>query len=157
MHSHDVLKYGHRTFISALDDFPSGAVNRPGACGMWSVKDIVAHLASYELLLVDVLNAQLGETATPFLNQLFAQGEQFNDSQVEARQSHSFEQVFGEYNAAHAQVMALAAKIPAATFQQTGSLPWYGAEYDLDDYIAYSFYGHKREHSAQVAAFRDRL
>jgi hypothetical protein len=121
MHSHDVLKYGHRTFISALDDFPSGAVNRPGACGMWSVKDIVAHLASYELLLVDVLNAQLGETATPSLNQLFAQGEQFNDSQVEVRQSYSFEQVLGEYNAAYAQVMALAARIPAANFQQAAS------------------------------------
>jgi hypothetical protein len=157
MHSYDVLKYGHQTFISTIGEFPAGAVNRPGACGVWSVKDIVAHLASYELVLVDVLNSQLGGTATPYLDQLFAQGEQFNDSQVEARRSHTFEQVLGEYNDAHAQVMALAAQIPAEVFRQTGILPWYGAEYDLDDYIAYSFYGHKREHSAQVAAFRDSL
>jgi uncharacterized protein (TIGR03083 family) len=157
MHPHDVLKYGHTTLIATLDNFPPSAVNRPGACGVWSVKDIVAHLASYELMLVDVLHSHLGEAATPHLDQLFAQGDQFNDSQVEARQAHSFEQVLSEYNDAHAQVMALAAQLPATAFQQTGSLPWYGAEYDLDDFIVYSFYGHKREHSAQVAAFRDRL
>jgi hypothetical protein len=28
-------------------------------------------------------------------------------------------------------------------------------EYALDDYIVYAYYGHKREHSAQIAVFRD--
>jgi hypothetical protein len=27
----------------------------------------------------------------------------------------------------------------------------------LDDFIVYTYYGHKREHAAQIAAFRDRL
>ncbi len=26
----------------------------------------------------------------------------------------------------------------------------------LDDFLVYAYYGHKREHSAQIAAFRDR-
>ena len=29
--------------------------------------------------------------------------------------------------------------------------------YALDDVLVYMYYGHKREHSAQIAAFRDRL
>jgi len=29
--------------------------------------------------------------------------------------------------------------------------------YALDDVIVYMYYGHKREHNAQIAAFRDRL
>jgi proline iminopeptidase len=29
-------------------------------------------------------------------------------------------------------------------------------EYALDDFIVYNYYGHKREHSAQIAVFRDR-
>jgi hypothetical protein len=41
--------------------------------------------------------------------------------------------------------------------RQNGALPWYGAEYDLEDFIAYSFYGHKREHTAQINVFRDAL
>ncbi len=43
------------------------------------------------------------------------------------------------------------------TNKNSGPLPWYGPEYDLDDFIAYTFYGHKREHSAQIAAFADVL
>lgn len=52
--------------------------------------------------------------------------------------------------------MALVAQIPAETARLTGTLPWYGAEYALDDFVVYTFYGHKREHSAQIAVFRDR-
>jgi hypothetical protein len=65
--------------------------------------------------------------------------------------------VLAEYNDTHAQTMALARRIPAETYGQNGTLPWYGAEYDLDDFIVYSFYGHKREHSAQIAGFCDQL
>ncbi|HXV43743.1 MAG TPA: hypothetical protein VEC96_11830 [Anaerolineae bacterium] len=82
---------------------------------------------------------------------------QFNDSEVELRQDKTMGEVLAEYNDTCAQVMTLAARIPAETFRQAGTLPWYGPEYDLDDYIVYSFYGHKREHSGQIAVFRDRL
>jgi hypothetical protein len=36
-----------------------------------------------------------------------------------------------------------------------GLLAWYGAEYDLEDVVAYSQYGHKREHGAQVNVYKD--
>lgn len=36
-------------------------------------------------------------------------------------------------------------------------MPWYGDAYALDDLIVYMYYGHKREHNAQIAAFRDRF
>lgn len=52
------------------------------------------------------------------------------------------------------------ARIPATTLRQTGTLPfpWYGGmEYALDDVIAHLNYGHKREHCAYIAAFRDRF
>ena len=41
--------------------------------------------------------------------------------------------------------------------REPGTLPWYGPEYDLEDFIAYTFYGHKREHMAQVNVFLDTL
>ena len=56
MNSFDVLKYGQLTLLHELEEFPPEAVLRGGACGYWSVKDIIAHLASYEVILVDVLN-----------------------------------------------------------------------------------------------------
>jgi hypothetical protein len=84
-------------------------------------------------------------------------GGNFNDPEVAARKGKSVKEVLGEFNDTHAQVMSLAARIPVETFRQTGTLPWYGMEYALDDFIVYTQYGHKREHSAQIAAFRDHL
>jgi hypothetical protein len=54
-------------------------------------------------------------------------------------------------------VMSQIAQIPAEKLREAGTLPWYGMEYSLDDFLVYTYYGHKREHSAQVDAFRDKL
>jgi hypothetical protein len=157
MNTVDILKYGHQTVLTTLKDFPEAAWYTSGACGVWSVKDIMAHLASYEHLLVEVLSGFLEGGPTPYLEKWGTLGRKFNDNEVALRRENSMAEVLAEYNDTHAQVMALALRIPAEMYRQNGSLPWYGPEYDLDDFIVYTFYGHKREHSAQIAAFRDQL
>lgn len=155
MNASDILKYGHLTFTGTLAGFPEAAREQSGACGSWSVKDIVAHIASYELVLTDILNVAIDQNAaTPYLS-LF--GKDFNDSQVDARKNQNYAETLAEYNAAQARNMTLIAQIPAETLRQVGTIPWYGADYALDDLIVYQYYGHKREHSAQVSAFQDRL
>jgi len=67
------------------------------------------------------------------------------------------DEIVAEYSDACAQTMELIGCIPAETLRQSGTIPWYGAEYSLDDLIVYMYYGHKREHAAQIAAFRDRM
>jgi hypothetical protein len=158
MNTLDILKYGHQTFLKTLEGFPEAELNRPGACGDWSVKDLIAHLASYEHVLVDVLSGFLDGGPTPHLTKMGSLGPlQFNDSEVDLRRDKTSGEVLAEYNNTYAQAMTLAARIPIETFRQAGTLPWYGPEYDLDDFIVYTFYGHKREHSGQIAVFRDRL
>ena len=155
MNAKDVLRYGHQSFANALNDFPVAAAEKPGACGDWSVKNIVEHLASYEWVLVDVFNSLLGEGATPYLDRFVQQHATFNDDEVNQRQGQSLSQSVAEYEEAHTKVIALAEQIPLAVYRQAGVLAWYGAAYDLEDFIVYTFYGHKREHMAQVAVFGD--
>jgi len=150
----DILKYGHQTSLKVVEGLPDADWEAPGACGVWSVKNIIAHLASYEHMLVEILTSFLGGGPTPYLE---SYNERFNDLQVAMRQDLSVAETLAEYNAVHAQAMALAAELPAETYRQAGTLPWYGMEYALDDLIVYMYYGHKREHSAQIDAFRDRL
>jgi hypothetical protein len=120
------------------------------------MKDIMAHLASYERVLEDILGSLLDAAATPYLDRYRA-GAAFNDTEVEARRAATVPQILDELAAAHKRTMAQIARIPEERRRQPGTLPWYGSEYSLDDVIVYMYYGHKREHSAQVAAFRDRL
>ena len=51
LNANDVLKYGHSFFVNAFDGLPEADWHTPGVCGVWSVKDIVAHMASYEGML----------------------------------------------------------------------------------------------------------
>jgi uncharacterized protein (TIGR03083 family) len=160
MNATDILKYGQLTVLQTIEGFPETAWETPGACGFWSVKDILAHLASYERVLVDILATfSVGgpSPATPALDTFIQLGGQFNDSEVNRRKEKTVQDVLAEFNDAHAQVMSLIANIPPEKLREVGTLPWYGTAYSLDDVLVYMYYGHKREHSAQIAAFRDIL
>jgi hypothetical protein len=156
MNAVDILKYGHQTVLGTVDGLPEGEWETGAVCGVWSVKDIMAHLASYEHLLVEVLNMFLGDEPTPYLDQ-FGAGQDFNDAQVALRKDNSVAQVLAEYEEVQARTMTLAVQVPEETRRQPGTLPWYGTGYALDDFIVYQYYGHKREHSAQINVFRDGL
>ena len=160
MNAIDILKYGQQTILGAIQGFPEAAWETPGACGVWSVKDIIAHLASYEAVLGEVLsNVAASNTGTDghYLGKFTDPDGQFNDTEVALRKEKSLQDVLGEFNDTHAQVMSLVTQISPETLRQTGTLPWYGMAYSLDDFLVYTQYGHKREHSAQIAAFRDQL
>ena len=157
MNLDDVLKYGHQTVMNAINGLDEADCLVSGVCGFWSVRDIIAHLASHELVMRDVLNQFLGNMTTPDLDNYLAQGYTFNDLEVEKRKEMSYAEIVREYDSVQAEVRELAARIPVDKRRQTGTLPWYGAEYDLEDLVAYSNYGHKREHCAQIAVYRDTL
>lgn len=157
MNAKDILMYGQHTVQQTIDGFPATAWEIPGACGVWSVKDILAHLTSYEQVLVDILTTFTSDGPTPTLNTFLELGGQFNDAEVNRRKEKTIQDVLAEFNDAHSQVMSLIVTIPAETLRQNGTLPWYGTNYSLDDVLVYMYYGHKREHSAQIAVFHDLL
>lgn len=156
MNAGDILKYGHLTVLGTIDGLPDDAWEQGSVCGEWSIKDILAHLASFELVLVDILGTFTGDEPTPHLDAFREGAEVFNEAQVDLRRGHTAAETLAEYVDAHDQVRARATHIPEETWRQVGTLPWYGAEYALDDLIVYQYYGHKREHCAQIALDRDR-
>lgn len=158
MNADDVLKYGHLTVLQTLDGLDDGHWDTPNVCGVWSVREIIAHLTSFEHLLVGVLDSLLdGPPSTPLMERFMADHAQFNDDEVARRASMGPQEVFDEYRETQAKSAQLLARIPLAQRRTPGVLAWYGAEYDLEDFLAYSFYGHKREHCAQINVFRDLL
>ncbi|MEA4908527.1 MAG: maleylpyruvate isomerase N-terminal domain-containing protein [Anaerolineaceae bacterium] len=159
MHAHDILMYGHRTVLHAVADLPEADWLTSGVCGWWSVKDILAHLASFEHVLEELLDHLVDPAAPiPTLEQFqLTRGDPFNALQVELRSPFSVQQVLDEYTHVHEQTLERLEGVSGETLRRVGTLPWYGQQYSLDDFIVYAFYGHKREHSAQIAVFRDHL
>ncbi len=159
MNPADVLKYGHHTFTTAFESIPQADWETGGVCGVWSVRDIIAHLASYEHLLEEILAPFAGVTMpTPTMERMASNYQDFNDLEVAARAGKSLAEIVAEYNDTATRTMTeLVPKIPPEKWREVGTIPWYGMEYSLDDYITYANYGHKREHAAQMNVFGDTL
>lgn len=157
MDSGDILKYGHLTVAGSAENVPYTEWETPNVCGVWSVKDIISHLASFEHMLIDVTTQILEEAPTPTLERFISSAQGFNDDEVARRQGMTPAEVWAEYESACIEARARVAQIPLEKKRQKGILPWYGPEYDLEDFLVYSFYGHKREHTSQINVFRDNL
>ena len=158
MNAADVLKYGNLTLLGSVEGLDAGDWETPGVCGAWSVRGIVAHLASYESVLVEILNGFVGGNApTPLLDRFRDPGANFNDAEVAARANRSVEETLAELNGAHARVLELIAQVPDDLARQAGTFPWYGEPYAIEDLLVYLYYGHKREHAAQILVFREGL
>jgi hypothetical protein len=104
-----------------------------------------------------VLNNLRGETETPYIERVVNRSEDYNDQPVVAAQAKSYDQVLIEYQEVYEISCERLALIDERLRRQSGLLGWYGEEYDLEDFIVYTIYAHKREHSAHIDAFADRV
>jgi hypothetical protein len=148
----DILRYGQRDIDQAVarlrpDDWTAIAL------GVWTTKDLVGHLGAFEVRYADILEWFLGE---PMSELMQARTATFNDDQAAIRHDWPVDEVLAEYQTATERVTTLAARIPAARWSEVGTIPWYGAEYALDDLTVYTQYGHKREHKPQLDAVVER-
>jgi uncharacterized damage-inducible protein DinB len=125
MNTLDILKYGHLTLFGSLEKVPFENWETERVCGVWSVKDIVAHLATYELWHTEVLNDVLGiSVPTAIMDSRAEHGDRFNDVEVEKRCGLSPQEVLGEYKNNQAEMMALAKQVPGSMLVENGTLPW---------------------------------
>jgi len=155
MNAIDVLENGHQTVMQAIDGLEAERWEAPGVVGVWSTKDVIAHLASFEAILIDVLASISSDDAeTPVLDEFLARPAAFNDAQVALRAHRMPGVVLEEYRTNVERALRLARALPDERYRRNGLLAWYGDAYDLDDFIAYMYYGHKREHAAQIKLFR---
>ena len=156
MHAPDILYYGHRSLMRSLEGLDGENWHQAGVCGVWNAKDIMAHMASYEKMLAEVIGTFIGLHDTPTWDR-YQSGHGGNDAEVDNRKALSPNEILSEYEQARALVNERVREIPVDTLRRTGSMPWYGEQYDLEDYIVFVGYGHKREHAAQLNAFKDSL
>ena len=159
MNADDVVKYGHSFFMEKLEGIPEDECYATGVCGVWSIKDLIAHIASHELVFIDVMNMFLenGEPTPAFDKNAEIGPMEYNDYAVAARSHLSYTEQLDEYIQAYEKLVGLLAQVPVAKRREVGSMPWYGMEYDLEDWIVYGNYAHKREHGAQIDVFKDKL
>ena len=152
MNAQDVLKIGHQQVLTTIENISS--CEQASVRGEWSAKDIIAHLASYELLLSEaLLSLTEADKPTPLIDAWAADCDAFNTEQVAQRRGMTLQSVCDEYITAYEQATERLAALPAKMYRQKGVFPWYGEPYALEDLLVYQYYGHKCAHLAQIETF----
>lgn len=157
MNAPTILLYGNKTVEDSIATLTPKEWMIVGATSAWTPKDVVAHLTSYELLLEEALGHEVDGRATTLIERMGKDAEDFSDAEVALRKDRPVDTVLKEYRDATERVAALAKGMTAERFREVGTIPWYGAEYSLDDYIVYAVYAHKREHMGMLRLFLKRL
>ncbi len=152
MHAPDVLRYGHEMVERTIERYGPADWSRV-ALGTWTARDLLGHLGAFEARAADVLATFVD---APVLTDLMdADPSTFNDDQAAVRADWSVADLLEEYRTSYARVAGHAAQISPERWRETGTIPWYGAGYSLDDWAIYTLYGHKREHDPQLSAALD--
>lgn len=147
------LENAHLLVIQTVDNLPELEWDMPMSEGGWTVKDTIAHLASYEHLVADMCHVVLQDsTPTPTITQYTQQGADFNQTQVAARSNHTAQQVIDEFEEVKAEVTGLLAQISAEAIEKKGTL---GGQRSLSDSVS-ALSMHIQRHCDEITAFRNR-
>ena len=150
------LENAHLLVISTVDNLPELEWDMPMSEGGWTVKDSIAHLASYELILKDVLRTFADDASeTPYLARYLHSNDDLRREEVSARSSHTAQQVIDEYQEVQTDTTGLLARISAETLEKKGTLSWYGEDRSLSDLIR-SISAHIQRHCDEITEFRNR-
>jgi len=149
------LENAHLLVIQTVDNLPELEWDMPMSDGGWTVKDTIAHLASYAHILVDMCHMLLKDsTPTPYITQFIEQSAEFNQIQVAARSNHTAQQVIDEFEEIEADAVGLLARIPGETIEKKGTIAG-RRERSLSDSVS-ALSMHIQRHCDEIRAFRDR-
>lgn len=155
MNASRIIQRGHQSFLDILKDLPEKNWTDGMVTGSWTVRDVVAHLATYEGLQVETFRKFLDPAvATPLLDQK-AKGNfsDFNQERSEELEDQPWQDVLKDYMNSYVKLKEIVEAISPETMAKPGTTVWYGEPSPLDDVIALNF-GHKKHHLAQIKLFR---
>ena len=156
MELNGLLEYAHGMVIRSSSGLVENGRTEELACGIWTVRDVIGHLTTFKHLTENVISTFIGNTNTPYLDLMLKLGpDKFGEAQVATRRGFTYEVNLEEYEASHRRIIALLSQIPETEIRRPGTLPWYGNQYGLDDFILYTDFGHQIEHASQLALLRD--
>lgn len=157
MNTLEALELGHEAVLDAIRGLSQADWDKSITRDAWTIKDVIAHLASHEHIMIDVLKASFFGGSVPSWSRWMQSASKFDREEVARRRSSSVTAVLDEYTEAHLETINLLIRVPTAAQEWVGLLPWYGVEYAVADFpfVVGSFYGHKLAHSAQITAARN--
>lgn len=136
--------------LAAIEGLSGSDVLTPNAVGVWSVKDVIGHLADWEQLILNAARHILDpdEPATITLHH----GDAANALMVSQRAGQPWSEALADLTQSRREMLDFIAALPAEAWKQRGAFPW-SDQGTLADLIGGAGW-HDAEHAADVEKWR---
>lgn len=131
-----------RDLLDACSGLPAAAMLEPGASGDWSVKDVLAHVSTWEEESLRALPLIMQGRRPPRYGGI----DRFNAEQSAAKAGLALEQVMADLQITHARLLDFLRGVPDS---------WYAGETRFRHRLRLDTYGHYRLHTAALRQWRE--
>lgn len=144
------LEQERAAFIATLSTHSDATLDRKGVVGEWSVKNVLAHLAAWELVVVQVLSERLETGKTPeVMATIAADMDAWNELQVAEVEELTPDDQLVEFEWTRSVLMQYLASLDDTALSKTK--PWAGWDGTVAEYVLDAIAAHERAHAEQVA------
>lgn len=149
------LERQRESFLQAIEGLSDDDLHASGVVGDWSVKDIMAHLTTWEAELVKLLwQARQGVRPTTIHMNNVPVDEQ-NERWYQALKARPLERVLDDFHGVREQTLRRVQAFSDKDLTDPDRYPWLGGV-PLWRWIAGDSFEHEAEHSADILAWRRR-
>jgi hypothetical protein len=143
----EALEDGRQELVEMLQDLPDEDMVKPGVCGEWSIKDILAHLAQWEGQTVTLLFQARQSERTPTTAHFGKETvDEVNQRWYEANRDRPLERVWEDWIGVRKQMIRRVSEFSEKELTDPQRYPWSNGR-PLWQIIADSTFDHEDEHA----------
>ncbi len=150
----DEIRAARAEFLSAIEGLTEDEMLRPGVEGIWSVKDIIAHLIAWEAELVTALSRRLSPTrrAAPGIV-LIEDIDDWNMEQYHQHANRPLEVLMPDFHGVHKRLLLAIEALDERMLEDPLRFEWMEGE-PLAYLIHETATWHEQEHAESIRAWR---
>lgn len=148
------LRAARHRLLEAIAGLTPEQMLQIGACGLWSVKDVLAHLVAWEAELVTTL-ARLDQyqQRAPHIV-LIEDLDEWNAEQYHLNAPRALDDVLADFAGVHRHLIQAIEALEERVLESNRQFPWMEGE-SLSYLIAENATWHEEEHAEDIRAWRE--
>jgi uncharacterized damage-inducible protein DinB len=121
------IRQARQNILAALEGLPDDAMLRPGVVGVWSVKDLLAHLSVWQSELITALSQLNRPKVVPeIVNVEDIDG--WNDDQYRENVRRGLDVVLEDFHGVHKHLIKVIEQLDDKTLDDVRKFPWMEGE-----------------------------
>jgi len=135
----------------ALDGLSNKEMTQVPVEGVWTIKDVLGHLTSWEEALLKPLRSYAD--GGPFDGQVIEEYLTWNDEQAAHKKGLSLDTILDELTSVREKLIAMATRLSDRQYEQQVTFPW--GERGTVDKALHGLSLHEREHLRTIQRWRE--